>query len=84
MVALFCPLYFVLRKKKMANFKDLGVKNVGDEVDCWYPVHGSKNILQRMTGFAERWGVGKNGKYIVINCQKGYRCLSMKKVVILK
>lgn len=68
----------------MANFKDLGVKNVGDVVKCLYPVHGSKNILQTMEGPAEKWGVGKNGKYIVINSQKGYRCLSMKKVVVMK
>lgn len=65
----------------MVSFKDLGVKKAGDLVKCLYPVHGSMNILQLMQGPAEKWGVSKNGKYITIKCDKGYRSMNLNKIV---
>lgn len=56
---------------------------INGSVNVFYPVHGRKNILRRISGKVVERGTGPNGSYITVSTDRGYRTLSTKKIVSL-
>lgn len=55
-----------------------------NSVNVLYPVHGTKNILRRVSGEVVNHGTGPNGKYVTVQEKNGsIRSLSLKKIVQL-
>lgn len=61
---------------------DLYKKRNGRFVNVLYPVHGTRNILQRVTGVKIRSFTGPSGKGIAVQDETGrIRSLSVSKCV---
>ncbi len=55
-----------------------------NSVNVLYPVHGTKNILRRVSGEVVKRGTGPNGQYVTVQEKNGsIRSLSLKKIVQL-
>lgn len=57
------------------------IPKVGEKVDCFYPTHGSSNVMRRVVGIVVRKGKGPNGPFITVDSQNVFRSLSVKKIV---
>ena len=55
---------------------------VGRNLDCKYPVHGTRNVLKRQSGVVEETGRGPHGPFATIKRTDGtYRRLSFSRMI---